>query len=129
MAETNTAHTPGPWAWHEQDGSLCILGQDGCDLGPGSVLNVNRCRGCWDKHVASGGGGPLCGYPNEADARLIAAAPDLLAFAECVEAYNQSRTSNDWMGVFDGEGWDHKENPTSFLHTLRSAAIAKATQS
>lgn len=70
--------------------------------------------------------------PEEAEAnaafilRAVNAHPDLLAYAECVEAYSHARSSNDWMSPFHAAGWDHKQNPTKFLHAMRRAAIAKA---
>ena len=52
-----SAHTPGPWKVDESCGGLAI------DASDGNVGIVNLCRA------------------NKADARLIAAAPDLLALA------------------------------------------------
>jgi hypothetical protein len=58
-------HTPGPWTWDELP-----EGRSGLLLGPGvsSVLDISD---DW-----------TCKLPNEADAHLIAAAPDLLAALE-----------------------------------------------
>lgn len=63
MNEDFAAHTPGPWEWRvlEEDGSTMRV------LSPG-VLIVEQC-----------GGGPWGDSMDRANARLIAAAPTLLA--------------------------------------------------
>ena len=66
---------------------------------------------------------------NEADAHLIAAAPDLLAYAECEEAITNDRPTSPYDHVFRRHGYDGKKHgsPGAFLDRLRKAAIAKAT--
>jgi hypothetical protein len=91
-------HTPGPWTvFHGKQGQIEI-DQDG-ERGAPSLASV---------HFPSNGLGKEI---NDANARLIAAAPDLLKAA---------RSAVDWMD--DGIG--HKP---PFLDALR-AAIAKAEQ-
>ena len=81
-------HTPGPWEWNKYGALLhedeIVLGIDG------------GCR--------------RCDYPNEANARLIAAAPDLLEALTLLESTC-------------GEGWLEMNNP---IRVLARAAIAKA---
>ena len=79
-------HTPGPW-WVEKDGS---------------AEHRN------EANVISGANGTMIvyGQANDADARLIAAAPDLLAFVE------------DWL---DRQGSDE-----NYMTAKARAAIAKA---
>lgn len=74
-------HTPGPWKWEAQDASMTILGTAE-NVDEGCVLWCIRCKACQSRPDAL-----RCGMPSEADARLIAAAPDLL------EACKELRTS------------------------------------
>lgn len=68
-----TAHTPGPWQYNDQPNDRC----------------------CWSFGVETvareaGSDDPLAGIADvaeEADARLIAAAPDLLAALRAIVAY------------------------------------------
>lgn len=78
-------HTPGPWEWCENalwgaeieaihNGRTCLeCGHSPTECGH-SILGVASEELCWD--VCNDGGDWA---PNEADRRLIAAAPDLLA--------------------------------------------------
>ncbi len=75
--EAGTAgHTPGPWAWRYEDESMQWL------HGPGEaadhVLSVTPCKSC-RKTTLTTGKFARCLGPTDADARLIAAAPELLA--------------------------------------------------
>ena len=85
-----SAHTPGPW---------CIAPPAECGLGDGLYV-----EGAEDKPIAFASSG------NEADARLIIAAPDLLEVARLV------------LGMLAG---DRNEHPQK-LQRAASAAIAKA---
>ena len=69
------SHTPGPWEWIAEDnGDLLILCRDG-DIFEGFVLETKKCTSCY-------GTESRCTLPTLDNARLIAAAPDLLFAAE-----------------------------------------------
>lgn len=70
-----------------------------------------------------------CPGSGEKHARLIAAAPELLAVAECEEALSLPGCSG-WP-ILEKHGWDPKTNvsPSIFVRDIRRAAIAKATGS
>ncbi len=86
-------HTPGPWGWEHDDGSMITLqGADHPDHGnPQTVLWTSRCRACMER-------GNDCACPRPADARLIATAPEMLAVLERVE---RSMRSAQWEKVED----------------------------
>lgn len=70
-------HTPGPWQWtwmYGDDEMPALHGK--CDM-EDYVLSTYRCDAC-KKRDAS------CLHPSKANARLIAAAPDLLEALEAV---------------------------------------------
>jgi hypothetical protein len=102
------AHTPGNWTIdHERIGPpgepVALL----CDMtAPHGATVVD-----WPR----GDGEAVDDAENEANARLIAAAPDLLA---ALEAYDQFARAND--------DWDDGEGMFDFILKAR-AAIAKAT--
>ena len=100
----NTAHTPGPWNW---DGNVCDY--DATQEAPWLVHA--------DKYPPILGGQIRC--VNEADARLIAAAPDLLAALKL--ARETLGRTNQGGGYTARESW-----PDTFF-TI-DAAIAKAVQ-
>ncbi len=81
MNET-VRHTPGPWVWSPHDGypSTDLIGGDGSD-----VLQI------YESH----GGGYM---PNKSNARLIAAAPEMLeVLLEAVDR-NLAVEDADWWG-------------------------------
>ena len=85
MTEQKTQHTPGPWSYFEQNtwGGALPRVRYGCvrSPGPDSFVIVNGC--------APGG----IEEEQRANARLIAAAPDLLAACEnFVESYESSQS-------------------------------------
>lgn len=85
-----TKHTAGPWAygWETQDQHWAIV----TDAAGGIVANVNTETGP-DAHSAPA----MRQMPGEANARLIAAAPDLLAaLEEAVKALSRCYDVCDW---------------------------------
>ena len=100
-----TNHTPGPWTY--SDGNLHVHG------GPFSLPLAEvkfPSSGAWDGQLAE---------QVEANARLIAAAPDLLA--ACVETLKQMQAAVDLYG-------DKTPATAGMVHAacLSRAAIAKA---
>ena len=109
---TNTEHTPGPW----------------------QVEGVPKGRRPWVGRIAEGRWAALaCGYTDEeaeANARLIAAAPDLLASLErLVTLMNIVGDEPFRNGVTDSTGSMDEGIviASKWLHEAR-AAIAKATE-
>jgi hypothetical protein len=76
-----TKHTPGPWEY-----------QDAHEMAA-AVLHVDR---CWEVGISAEAEGLALVPGNEANARLIAAAPDLLV--ACEAALNE-RMFKDWPDV------------------------------
>jgi hypothetical protein len=76
----STQHTPGPWILDERDNS--ITGADGTTV-------------CED------GSGAFIAIPNDADARLIAAAPDMLESLKLCRQYMYEHASNTPDNAFD----------------------------
>lgn len=105
------SHTPGPWTYDDS--------RDGCCWNVGCTSN-----GCHESHptgifVVDGpeydhenGRAYGLAFTSEADARLIASAPDLL---EALQKIEKLTTPDDWL-----------ELPR--IKDLARAAIAKATQ-
>lgn len=114
-------HTPGPWKWQVYDHSMASLGV-GDKLGDPLVLTIAPCAACAERADPKEWVWGRCITPNEADARLIAAAPDLLAALidlhdDCVEYCRINNIFND-----DGKPGSN--------HAMRRAkeAIAKAKE-
>lgn len=96
-------HTPGPWIaeGNEMNATVWVRGPDGK-----RVCSVKRCETDFD------------------NARLIAASPDLHAYAECEEA--RSFGEDVAETVLKQHGW----NPSActsheFMDKMRRAALAK----
>jgi len=67
----STKHTPGPWIYlYDGSGDFSVYGVDGAEVGT-----------AWSKDAHFMGNGEAS-YRNEANARLIAAAPELLEALE-----------------------------------------------
>lgn len=84
--ETNTTtHTPGPWIFHDRtrskDNRIMVLHPDG------ERLIADTGQGC-----SSPTRGPIPKEEREANARLIAAAPDLLEALELVQFWMKFNT-------------------------------------
>jgi hypothetical protein len=86
----NTKHTPGPWVLRDGTPLFRVVGGEHRTTVAGDISN-------------------------DANARLIAAAPDLLAALEAIEAYEDSEPA---PGTREAE-----------ISAMRRAAIAKATGS
>jgi hypothetical protein len=111
-------HTPGPW------------------IQQGTTIKYRLDSGLAET-IANVLGGQF-GVSNDvahANARLIAAAPKLLAYAECEEAKHRSLLPTDkggtgncqsYMDVFNQHGWDGRD-VYGFLDRLRRESIAEAT--
>lgn len=111
------SHTPGPWYLEESPFFFTIKAKAAGVSGIASIQAVSPSA----KQAL-------------ANARLIAAAPKLLAYAECEEAKRRSLLPSDQGGtgngqsyfeVFNRHGWDGRD-VYGFLDRLRRAAIAEA---
>lgn len=102
-------HTPGPWRYFDPTGDNTRTSETYFEVAAGSGYTPE--------------GFNLTGFVNEADARLCAAAPDLLAALRLVEAF----LSDNRIGTSK-----YMEGPEFYMdcdeHKRRvRAAIAKAT--
>lgn len=106
-------HTPGPWRWeHEWKEDQYSPMDDGCMgiLEPGVLY-----------YGMDGSESIYC--PNEADARLIAAAPELLEACYEMKQYNMSILNRRMEGPYANDGYC-KELQRQLK--ILDAAIAKA---
>ena len=103
-------HTPGPWEWQIHDQSMASLGSgDSPGYGTPLVLSVGPCEACASRRTAWEWG--CCQTPSLANARLIAAAPDLLEACEAADRmFSEPRKYN-----------------ANTVRDLIRAAIARAT--
>jgi hypothetical protein len=108
-------HTPGPWE----------LKANETEAGWNLTANDDLLIAQLYIHGATTGG-PSSVKESQANARLIAAAPDLLAYAECEEA--RSRGEDIAETVLKRHGFNPAEcTAIEFMDRMRRAAIAKAT--
>ncbi len=118
--QNKPTHTPGPWQ-HGGWGSV---------YGPGTTPNVlpNSLPTAIIVATAEMGGG-LCEVHSKeerlANARLIAAAPDLLSVAKFQQAADEGEPWAVARMLADNEGRDYRTEAQLFMF-LRRAAIAKA---
>lgn len=77
-------HTPGPWEAHFEE-AYYVTGPD-----RGRVAMMLNLKG------AHGLGGRRTGEESAANARLIAAAPELLAALECLCSFDKPLIQEDW---------------------------------
>lgn len=91
MAANKTPHTPGPWEYHEEDGGVF------------APANERKTGHCWTAiHDAERTGGGLPSMKEQkANARLIAAAPELLALVKRMTS-EQRMTNDDFQAWMDG---------------------------
>lgn len=118
-------HTPGPWyvgAMPGWGGGTCILRRPASDYcGPTGVIGdaplalVNEGNINWENK-----------YPVEANARLFAAGPDLLEFAQFVLRGLEAGHIKS-KAVLDFTNADAANVPLVSLHSLARAVITKAT--
>ena len=87
------SHTPGPWAAKPPDGGKPV----GCDL----VDLMSRSDLQSDYWFIAGPGADVHGHMSEADARLIAAAPDLLCALQELLAVVNVRIDDKRIAQFD----------------------------
>lgn len=112
--------TPGPWGWYVHDRSLATLcGGGGSDPLMQHVLDSSPCQSCQDRAEDWEWG--RCTTPRLANARLIAAAPDLLAALQyaqrlIVDAIHRGLCPPLLMTIHGGHGTEPIDR-----------AIAKAT--
>lgn len=99
---SNTKHTPGPWRLSHHESNISkVYTEDGdliadCTIGQGQ-------------------------YPY--NAKLIAAAPELLEYARCEQEFSEK----GWFTTNDGCQW-YRGHAVNKLDALRGAAIKKATE-
>jgi hypothetical protein len=115
----NTNHTPAPWAYAPSHPAKANDTEHVIEMeGGSSPIAI----------VYSGGVG-ISHSQAQSNARLIAAAPELFAWAECEEA--MALPSSKGYSILEKHGWIHEnrfELPASvFVSNMRKAAITKAT--
>lgn len=126
-----SAHTPGPWvvlrnAYPHYIGGYHIELTIFTEWKhPQSKQRVPVA--CTSQGIGRNQGDPNMHFTSisEADARVMAAAPELLAYAQCEDAL--SRGEDIAEPVLRKHGWDDsKGSVKEFLDQMRRAAIAKA---
>jgi hypothetical protein len=107
------SHTPGPWTgWYTPTGP----DEHGWAIGP------EGCTPCVATVSADEAGGLTDGASIEANARLIAAAPDLLAALIALKDH----VAGEMTFTDDGAGWQPDDLPLAQLLTTAEDAITKA---
>lgn len=114
-------HTPGPWI-------VCVV--DGEDRGYFSIEQDREALGGDEPSpigevYTSGEGIDMA--DGEANAALIAAAPDLLRYAQIVEEWESCRTKESQYDFTKRHGVENVRNVDLWLSYLRKDVIGKAT--
>jgi hypothetical protein len=120
--EGMSKHTPGPWAWGANYDGLYGAGPDN------DVLTHQSYENMWLAYKRTAG-------EREANARLIAAAPELLEALQAmlddavVLSAKYLETFRDWAPDATIQGWDKARWLRALAASDRAhAAIAKATE-
>lgn len=114
---------PGPWHWECHDHSMVTLCGGGEDAIIGHIMSVSPCEACAGRAEPKEWKWGRCHTPNEADARLIAAAPELLAaLNELASMYGSTWDRVDGALMMMDTGVERFEK----AHQLAQDAIAKA---
>lgn len=116
-APAANAHTAGPWQVLGTDGDVSIYSP----RDDGSYVRLAYVDRCFEQCSRLDDVGAASMKMRQANARLIAAAPELLAVAQMLDAHWSADASNP-----QAENW-HPE--TRALWEAARAAITKATQS
>ena len=125
----NAAHTPGPWSVHPIKSSYCYI-VPACQIERpigGTTVTADDVND-YAQHIVAIDCATHRRTKSEAraNARLIAATPDLLAYAKCEEA--RSCSEDVAKTVLKQHGWNPAKSTSHFfLDCMRRAAIAKAT--
>lgn len=121
-------HTPGPWEAKPEEVSRPYIRIRATLLGSRFKI-ANVLTPTWiDGYQPSDKIVRLEQDETRANARLIAASPDLLVYAQCEEA--RTRGEDIAETVLRCHGWSLEKGPShAFMDAMRRAAIAKATGS
>lgn len=110
-----TSHTPGPWSVYEDANKVAAHGAK-------NLISSSAYGDYYTESITDERGE----FFNPADARLIAAAPDLLAALEWMVAHDDTNEGNEPVESLGGQTWS--EYNAYWLAGLEQAraAIAKA---
>lgn len=92
-----SAHTPGPWSWREM-----------ADRHYNVEVRLGSVALAFDENTANGAATGVIGDEAEANARLIAAAPDLVAHIEREHDISNSGGPNWAMRITNEFGRDYR---------------------
>ena len=118
-----TNHTPGPWKLKREHSAIFILGDNEPWPSAGHVARVDARRSGAKRGMAVA---MHMSETDEANACLIAAAPELLAALEAVEKYPDGSLLYGWVN-HQGIGKAEYDRRCEVVETVR-AAIAKAKE-
>ncbi|MCA7083430.1 hypothetical protein K7G19_07430 [Cupriavidus sp. DB3] len=119
--QDKSAHTPGPW-FADSDGNVWRR--------PPSDLYQNGGGVAGDKPIATANkgwhGGSEVGYPVEANAKLIAAAPELYEACLTMIAWDDAEKNANPYDDDGGKAWRERIELCSSAFKKARAALAKA---